>query len=89
MPHIASAHDISRRRSFQRFTPWLRCLLFGHCDLAPTDAYAEWLPDSNDELELHYCGACGGPVWVRKQASPEPLHWEPRRENDEMAAGAF
>ncbi|HQU46330.1 MAG TPA: hypothetical protein PK867_26220, partial [Pirellulales bacterium] len=67
----------------------LRCLLRGHRDLAPADAYAEELPDRDEELELHYCGACGSPVWVKKPRSHVAPHWTSTRENDREAAGVF
>ena len=42
----------------------LGCLLHGHRDLSRAAAYSEVLPGGLSDNELHYCGACGGPVWV-------------------------
>ena len=42
----------------------LNCLMHGHRDLSGPPVYAEILPGGATDKELHYCGACGGPVWV-------------------------
>ncbi|MGH7135263.1 MAG: hypothetical protein ACREHD_05945 [Pirellulales bacterium] len=47
-------------RSRQR----LNCLIHGHRDLSGPPVYAEITPGGASEKELHYCGACGGPVWA-------------------------
>jgi hypothetical protein len=67
----------------------LTCLFRGHHDLAPADAYGEELPECDEEKELHYCGACGSPVWVSHRRSHEPFHWESRSFDDHLAAGTF
>ncbi len=59
------------QRGFQR----LKCLFQGHRDVAPAETYGEELP-GKDDYELHYCAACGSPVWVRKPHHPPPtLTW--------------
>lgn len=49
---------------FRRFRDRLDCFIHGHRDLAQADAFAEELPDLDQDKGLHYCGACGSPVWV-------------------------
>ena len=50
-------------RRCQRLRERIACLIHGHHDLTPAAAYGEVLPGTADR-ELHYCGACGSPVWV-------------------------
>lgn len=60
----------------QRGLQRLSCLLRGHRDLAPAGTYAEVL-EGNIERELHYCGSCGGPVWVSSARDHQPaLRWD-------------
>jgi len=49
----------------QRGIQRLICLFGGHRDLTPEAAYARVIGGVVVE-ELHYCGACGGPSWVRQ-----------------------
>lgn len=58
--------DRSRRR--------LDCLIHGHRDIARAAAYGEILPGRTAK-ELHYCGSCGGPVWVESRAPQAPRDW--------------
>lgn len=59
------------RRGIER----LKCFFRGHRDVAPAVAYGEALPGRDDQ-ELHYCGACGSPVWVRKaRQTPPGVTW--------------
>lgn len=67
----------------------LKCSMRGHRDLAPADAFGEELPDRDEEKELHYCGACGSPVWVVHRLRHKRFHWEARTADDHLAAGAF
>lgn len=57
-------------RRCQRLRERIACLIHGHRDLAPAAAYGEIVPGTADQ-ELHYCGACGSPVWV---AIPHDQH---------------
>ena len=81
--------DRADRNFLGRFRSRLTCWFRGHRDLAPADAYGEELPDRDEEKELHYCGACGSPVWISHRRSHETFHWESRSSNDRLAAGAF
>lgn len=58
--------DRSRRR--------LDCLIHGHRDVASAAAYGE-LPPGHAAKELHYCGSCGGPVWVEASGTRAPRDW--------------
>lgn len=50
-------------RRCQRLRERIACLIHGHRDLTPAAAYGEILTGAADQ-ELHYCGACGSPVWI-------------------------
>ena len=50
-------------RYCERLRERLSCLIHGHRDLSPAPAYAMKLSDESAK-GLHYCGACGSPVWV-------------------------
>ncbi len=55
------------RQYFRRGKERLKCLGRGHQDLARADAYGEEMPqDPENDSELHYCAACGSPVWVKR-----------------------
>lgn len=55
------------REYFRRGKERLKCFVRGHRDVARADAYGEELPqDGKDDSELHYCAACGSPVWVKR-----------------------
>ena len=65
-----------KRKYFARGLARLQCLFKGHRDLARADAYGEELPERGD-YELHYCGNCGGPVWVKKaHQAPPTVQWK-------------
>ncbi|HUY92564.1 MAG TPA: hypothetical protein VMV10_27745 [Pirellulales bacterium] len=65
----------AKRRYFQRGLERLTCFFLGHRALAPAEAYGEEIPGRDDQ-ELHYCAACGAPVWVRKPHRPQPtVRW--------------
>lgn len=64
-----------KRQYFQRGLERLKCFFRGHRALAPGETYGEELP-GRDEKELHYCAACGAPVWIRKpHQSQPPVSW--------------
>lgn len=81
--------DKADQRMFKRFWDRLDCFIHGHRELAPADAFAEELPDLDQDKELHYCGACGSPVWVAHRRRHERFHWQAHGADDHLAAGAF
>ncbi|HET6882339.1 MAG TPA: hypothetical protein VFI31_19395 [Pirellulales bacterium] len=62
-------------RRCTRLRERLDCLFHGHRDLSRAPAYGEVLAGLADK-ELHYCGACGGPVWLPASHEPHgPRTW--------------
>lgn len=55
------------RQYFRRGKERLKCFIRGHRDVAHAEAYGEELAQHpEDDFELHYCAACGSPVWVKR-----------------------
>lgn len=74
---------------FRRFRDRLDCFIHGHRDLAPADAFGEELPDRGEDKDLHYCSACGSPVWLAHRHRQERFHWQAHSADDRLAAGPF
>jgi hypothetical protein len=54
---------------------WL-CYWYGHRDLLRTPSYAAVLADGRIR-ELHFCLACGSPVWTEPRSTTErQLTWK-------------
>lgn len=75
------------KRLFQRLRARIDCFLHGHRDLAPADAYGEELPERDEEKQLHYCGACGSPVWVTRRRLHESPHWADQMADRKLDSG--
>lgn len=53
----------------------LDCLVHGHRDVTRAAAYGGVFPGQSAQ-ELHYCGSCGGPVWVSSPPPNRPATWD-------------
>lgn len=58
-------------RYCERLCEILKCVIHGRHDLSSAPAYAMKVSDAPDK-ELHYCRACGSPVWVSIPRDPRP-----------------
>lgn len=63
------------KRPCERIHERLLCMAHGHRDVPAAPAYAE-MADGAVDKSLHYCAACGGPVWESApHAVRQPRTW--------------